>query len=289
MKKQSLTDILDIFMTQENCITGICDALPLPSPPEGFTPFVSQNRLKRTHPSLSLPGAKSIMVFCVKNEAVHFPPMPEDAGILSVLAATKDYHESLKALIKKFVGLLQSYGYPSVAYKILVDSSTLDERALAVKAKLGYIGKNGLLITPEYGSRHNIGILLTDIPMRISALPDEKISPSACPETCNKCVEACPSGALTGGYAVENCISYLTQKEDLAPEEESKLGRHLYGCDVCQDICPKNQPAQTAWAMPEDWLAMSDEDLASTYVHTAMSWCSPERLKRNARAVIANR
>jgi len=286
MKEIVMTNIWEIvesFTSQEDCIAGICDAKTLPLPKEGFTPFVSKDINKRTNPATSLPGAQSIIVVGLQSKIENFPPIPEGAGIISALGITEDYHIRVRTLINKLLSLLQGYG--DFKHKILIDSPALDERALAVKAGLGYIGKNGLVISKKYGSRFNIGLLLTDIPLY---MPRDNIKQS-CPPSCNKCIEACPSGALTKKFNVENCISYLTQKNEITPAEEAKIGRHLYGCDICQDVCPKNKPQPIAWAMPEDWLKMSDEEFAHKYGNTPMSWRSAKHLRRNAKIVIANR
>ena len=318
--------IVKNFAKREGCIAGICDATPLPREDNRFTPFVSRNILKRTDPAANLPGVKSIIVVGVESKIDAFPPMPEDAGIISVLGAAKDYHVTVKALLKRLTVDLEQHA--SFTYKILVDSPTLDERALAVRAGLGFLGRNGLVISPEYGSRFNIGVLLTDIPWdsltsgcyktrqlrSVEERSDEAIQkyvafagfmdcfanarndggnefcnglPSPC-STCRRCVDACPTGALsdTEGFNAALCISYLTQKDDLTPEEAALMGRHLYGCDICQDVCPFNRPQPTPWAMPEDWLVMSDDEFDKTYGHTAMLWRGAELLRRNAKAII---
>jgi len=246
------------------------------------TPFVSSNILKRTDPAASLSGAKSIIVIGVEPTIENHPPMPEGAGILSVLGVAEDYHVVIKALLKKLVAeLLQHMKF---AYKILVDSPNLDERALAVRAGLGYIGRSGLVISPEYGSRFNIGLLLTDISVSDNGRDDERRN---CPQNCRKCINACPTGALSesNGLNPARCISYLTQKDNLTQEEALLIRHHLYGCDICQNVCPKNRPHGAAWASPNDWLSMSDSDFVKRYGHTAMMWRGAAILRRNAKIV----
>jgi len=230
------------FAKRENCIIGICDTAPLTLDTTRFTPFVSSNLAKRTDPAASLPGVKSIIVVGVESKIEAFPPMPEGAGILSVLGVAEDYHVVVKSLLKKLVDELRAQ--VNFMYKILVDSPTLDERALAVRAGLGFIGRNGLVISPEYGSRFNIGVLLTDIAIASEAkqstilglLPpryargrlcnapcndggggcsaNQRSQAVTCPPNCRNCITACPTGALTrsNGLDAARCISYLTQK-----------------------------------------------------------------------------
>ena len=279
------------FAKRENCITGICDTTPLALDATCFTPFVSRNHAKRTCPDANLPGAKSIIVIGVESKIEEFPPMPEDAGILSVLGVAQDYHVVVKALLKKLVDELRVH--TNFMYKILVDSPTLDERALAVRAGLGFIGRNGLVISPEYGSRFNIGVLLTDIEYGKDTkgrMPPLHVVTASCPPNCRKCITACPSKALSesSGLDATRCISYLTQKDNLTSEEAALMGRHLYGCDICQNVCPLNHAVPTAWANPNDWLCMSDADFTKAYGHTAMLWRGPDILRRNAQAVIRN-
>ena len=288
----NIAKLVNNFGKREKCIIGICDATSLRLDTTCFTPFVSRNHLKRTNPTANLPGAKSIIVVGVESKIDNFPPMPDGAGILSTLGVVDDYHIIVNSLLKRLAKELQLH--TNFMYKILVDSPTLDERALAVRAGLGFFGRNGLVISPEYGSRFNIGLLLTDI--EIAGKAKEVVAHTkngkagACPPGCNNCITACPSGALSesGGLDASRCISYLTQKDNLTPEEANIIGRHLYGCDVCQDACPLNSPGATAWANPNDWLNMSDADFAKTYGHTAMLWRGAGLLRRNARYVNIN-
>ena len=297
-----LTETVKNFAKREKCIAGICDASPLPYAYERFTPFVSRDRTKRTNPAANMPGVKSIVVVGVEVEAEDFPPMPEDAGVISALGVTSDYHVTVKALLKRLAEELRQH--TNLTCKTLVDSPTLDERALAVRAGLGFIGRSGLVISPEYGSQFNIGLLLTDIPLTqktdstnnnpaqaVKASLTEVDIASKCPSNCRKCIDACPNGALSnsGGLDARRCISYLTQKDDLTAEEAATIGHHLYGCDICQDVCPFNRPQPAAWAKPKDWLAMSDADFAGAYTHTAMLWRGAALLRRNANAIISNR
>jgi len=285
----SIVKLLHDFAKSENHIIGFCDALPLSFIQNPDTPFVSRDVAMRQDPSACLPGAKSIIVVGVKNENRNNPPMPTDAGILSVLSVSDDYHVIVKNVINKLISEIKNQ--MDFAYKILVDSPYLDERRLAVKAGLGYIGKNGLVITKEFGTRFNIGLLLTDIDIDDGTVLKCDDYMMHCSDSCNRCIKACPTGALsdTTRCNVLRCISYLTQKNNITSEEAVLVGSHLYGCDICQDVCPKNQPQQAYWAIPEDWLSMSDDDFKDKYGNTAMMWRGAKLLRRNAKIVINNR
>jgi epoxyqueuosine reductase len=111
-----------------------------------------------------------------------------------------------------------------------------------------------------------------------------------CPSDCDLCISACPSNALENGrFNVTRCLSYLTQKDELSPEEEKLIahGGQLYGCEICQDACPFNAPkkSQSRAVNPQDWLNMSDDDFIRLYGHTAVLWRGTEILRRNARLI----
>jgi len=278
----NLQQYISDFAAIHDCITGITDAAPLPYS-SGFVPFVNSDIRKRTDPTAILPHAKSIIMLGMPYAVIpDNGPVPDNAGLIAAFASGEDYHTRLRSLLKSLVvALSEHYAFK---YKILVDSPFLDERALAVRGRLGFYGRNGLVIAKNIGSRFNIGCLVTDIPYEINATPLP--IPNACPEDCHRCIKACPTGAITE-KGVSHCISYLTQKSTLSPAETQLLGRHLYGCDICQAVCPHNGDWPTPWAYPENWLTMTDDALKSTYSHTPMLWQGLDILRRNA-AIVAN-
>jgi len=219
---------------------------------------------------------------------MHQPP-----GILSSLGVDNDYHACVKDLLHKLADELR-HCHGDFKYKILVDSPSLDERALAQRGGLGFYGRNGLIISHKFGSRFNIGCLLTDIPLDmfqvgLSCCNDiESPDFQGCPPDCSLCVDACPGGALGGGNLdVSRCISYLTQKQELTPEESALVKGHLYGCDVCQDVCPFNSHREPIYINPQVWADMDDDAFDREYGHTAMLWRGAELLRRNARIACA--
>jgi epoxyqueuosine reductase len=265
-------------------------------------PFVSRDFAKRTDPAKSLKNANLIIVIGVpyeKNKTVGFQPTPDPLfeksgaktltlGNLSSLGTNADYHKRAKVLLRELAEELGELG--EFKHKILVDSPALDERAIAHRAGLGFFGKNGLLISPKFGSRFNIGCLVISTHDKVLMKLFQKFlggsggeAPTVCNPSCDLCLKACPTGALGGGALdSERCISYLTQKDDLSPEEEKMLAGQLYGCDICQNCCPFNTPAQAAAINPSDWLSLSDNDFREKYGHTAMLWRGAEILRRNA-------
>ncbi len=181
-----------------------------------------------------------------------------------------DYHKvllkrlrALEARIHADLGAFESRAY--------VDTGPLVERSLAVAAGLGWIGKNTCLIHPKLGSYSFLAVVLTSLPVQKGEAPTAV--PDRC-GTCRRCIEACPTDALIAPYQMDatRCISYLTieHKGSIAEDLLPGMGRQVFGCDICQDVCPWNRKAPVA-ADPElaprpelvnptlDWLAGLDE------------------------------
>ena len=298
-----LTEVVSAFVETHNCIAGICSPLPLDKQwLEGkFTPFVSQDIEKRTNPAKLLNNVKSIIVLGVPQNLEAWrenkiqahsdnrkPPIEIEHvnyAELSSLGIDNDYHIRVKELLKMLVSELNTSTESPFKYKILVDSSSLDERMLAHRAGLGFFGRNGLIISEKFGSRFNIGLLLTEIPLCDNYV--EIKYNSKCQPDCKICVSSCPTGALEE-YNAEHCISYLTQKEVLTYEEKQLLSNQLYGCDICQNVCPFNSPRSPVKIDPAEWLNMSDIEFMERYKHTAMLWRGIDILRRNASTIMQN-
>ena len=251
------------------------------------TPFVSPDLNRRTNPAATLKSVQSIFAFAVPQPAPT-SPAPAHAN-LSSLGVNPDYHPRVRAVIKDFVKDLPRAA--DFKHKILVDSGGLDERAIAHRAGLGFYGRHGLIISPTYGTRFNIGLLLTNIPLAEAAgmVPPPATKAQSCPPGCHRCITTCPNQALSPGQPLHwaRCISYLTQKKDLSHAEKDLLHGQLYGCDICQNICPFNHFSTGTYINPETWVTLSDEAFLSTYGHTAMLWQGTEILKRNAQLAIS--
>jgi epoxyqueuosine reductase QueG len=227
--------------------------------------------------------------------------------------SAQDTHPTSKSCLDGKHNITNTHPPTKFNYKILVDSAGLDERALAHRAGLGFYGRNGLIISKEFGSRFNIGCLLCDVQIPAFSNRHEDF-PTACPPDCDLCIAACPTNALDNGkFNVSRCVSYLTQKDELSPEEEKliALGGQIYGCEICQDACPFNAARTGALPTPttfggnivtslhdfpckekslskginplERLSMMSDEEIKNTYGHTAILWRGAEILRRNAR------
>lgn len=194
--------------------------------------FLERNPEKRLSPRLLFEGANSVLVF-----GANFFRETQEKRV-ALYAQSADYHGLLKSKLKELAEVLKAGGY---TYKICVDTSPILEKYFAIKAGIGWLGKNTLLINKENGPWQFLGLILTD-----AKLPADKPQKSLC-GSCAKCVEACPSGALAP-YVLDarRCISNLTieRKTPLTEGEKEMCRDKLFGCDDCLRACPfgKNAP-----------------------------------------------
>ena len=214
---------------------------------------------------------------------------------VSKYAQNKDYHDVMKLKLDK---LGREIGGQFRSYS---DAGPLPERDLAQQAGLGWIGKNTMLIRPGFGSFSFIGAVLTDVELA----PDQPFEADRC-GTCTRCLDACPTDAFVAPRVLDarRCISYLTieARSDVPAELRAGVGDHLFGCDVCQDVCPWNQrfardtsePAflpdpDAAWPSLEEILVMQPDAFEARFGHTALERPGLAGLQRNARVVLENR
>lgn len=192
----------------------------------------------RVDPQRLVPGAKSVITVLVN----YFPEETQDpeAPKVAKYAYGKDYHEVIRSKLNNFFQLLkQQLG--DFNGRGFVDSAPVLERAWAQKSGLGWIGKNGNLINKQAGSFFFIATLIVDLELE----PDDAYGQDYC-GTCTKCIDACPTEAILSGKVVDGskCISYYTieLKDALLPQGlNGKFDNWLFGCDVCQDVCPWNR------------------------------------------------
>jgi epoxyqueuosine reductase len=149
----------------------------------------------------------------------------------------EDYHHFMDQKIKRLVEIMATNGWSGTS-RWQVDTGPLIERGFAIRAGIGWIGRNQHLIIPGCGSFVALALLLLDQEIE----PDHPLIPDQC-GTCQRCVQACPAQILgKDPFAAKHCVSYLTQsKEVLTPEEGEQLGLRIFGCDTCQEACPHNQ------------------------------------------------
>ncbi len=206
--------------------------------------YMARNAEKRTDPALVVNGAQSVIV-CGKNYHTRAPlstePAPASAGWISRYAWGDDYHDVLKQRIRALYEYLVEITDGAVQGRYYVDTGPVLEKVWAQYAGLGWIGKNTCLINQHIGSYFFLAVIITDAKLTYSTPPPDRCG------TCTRCIDACPTEAIIGPYVLDaaKCISYLTiELRDRIPESlRGKMGRHVFGCDICQDVCPWNRKA----------------------------------------------
>jgi epoxyqueuosine reductase len=194
---------------------------------------------KRLDPRLLVPGAKSVVSLLLN----YYPPetLPEDSLQISKYAYGQDYHFVIKDKLKSLLGYIRE-AIGEVDGRVFVDSAPVLDKAWAKKSGLGWVGKNSNLITPQVGSFYFIAELIIDLELEYDGPIKDYCG------TCTKCLDACPTGAITEPYVVDGskCISYFTiELKDKIPDAvNGKFGNWVFGCDICQDVCPWNRFAK---------------------------------------------
>lgn len=221
--------------------------------------YLSSNPHKRLDPKYLLEEVKTIITL-----AYYYAPNPDlipaSPFKIARFALGKDYHFILKDKTQELVDAIQLLTGP-FRYRIVTDSAPLPEKAWAVKSGMGWIGKNTLLQIPGKGSWFLLSEILTDLTIE----PDLPFSGQHC-GNCNRCIEACPAGAIIAPYILDarKCLSYLTYEKKGGFPPAITLHGCLYGCDICQEVCPFNQtppPVENSWLVPNPALAaMSRSD-----------------------------
>lgn len=200
----------------------------------------------RTDPAACLPGARSAI--CVAaNYQVPLQPPPagpaESRGRIARYALGQDYHLWLKDRLHSLADWLRQRA-PDCQTRVAVDSAPVMEKELAARAGVGWMGKNTCIINPQIGSWLLLGEVLCTL-----ELPADEPAVDRC-GSCRRCIDACPTGAITAPYQLDarRCISYLTieHRGDLDPDLAGKVSGWLFGCDICQEVCPWNQRAPLA-------------------------------------------
>ena len=212
------------------------------------------NDPRRSDPRAVMEGIRSVIV-CALSYNTGLPRTAdafakttdgEPRGWISRYAWGGDYHEVVREKLDKFREALHQHSSEVFSSRAYVDTGPLSERVLAKHAGLGWIGKNTLLLNQQAGSFFFLGVILTTLELQPS-LGVADAPPSDLCGTCRRCIDACPTQALVEPYVMDarRCISYLTiELRDTIPMElREGMGRHVFGCDICQDVCPWNRRA----------------------------------------------
>ncbi|MDI3283980.1 tRNA epoxyqueuosine(34) reductase QueG [Polyangium sp. 15x6] len=249
-----------------------------------------------------LPGARSVV--CVGRRYARSAEAeahdPDVARGIARYARGQDYHLFLRKKLRRLAEFIRGLG-PGIDARPLCDIEPVMERAWAARAGIGFVGKNGLVIVPGQGSFVMLGEVVTTLVLTPGVPMHERCG------ACTRCLDACPTGAFPKPFVLDarRCISYLTIEQYEAPPEElrARIGEHLFGCDVCQEVCPYNRTApppetrtQQFHPLPR-WSEMRLSDLASieeeafpeTIQGTPLRRARRGGLARNAAIVAANR
>src|SRR3954466_13379385 len=263
----------------------------------GEMEYMARHGTLRARPAQLKPGTLRV-ISCRMDYALGDEQLPEpaDRAYIARYARGRDYHKVLRDRLQKLCAHIEAE-VGSFGYRVFTDSAPVMEVELAVRAGIGWRGKHTLLLDRP-GSCFFLGEVYTDLP-----LPADEPSSEHC-GTCQRCIEVCPTQAITAPYQLDarRCISYLTieHRGDVPDDLRAGIGDWLYGCDVCQDVCPHNRaaPATTDPAVQprfptgtldvDEVLGWSHDDYAARLRHSAMKRVKLPVLQRNARVVADN-
>jgi epoxyqueuosine reductase len=254
---------------------------------------------KRANPELIFAGARSMIVVALNYFTPHEHEDAPEKGKVSRYAWGDDYHDVVKEKLRELLAWIKAENAEADG-KICVDTAPVMDKAWAVRAGLGWLGKHSNLITKEYGSWVFIGEILLNLELEY----DAEIVENHC-GTCTACLDACPTSAIVSPFIVDSrkCLSYATielRSPDFSPEIKENLNGWLYGCDICQDVCPWNRfekPTGEAKFEPregnvspdlEEILSLSHEKYAEKFRRSAMKRTKLAGLQRNANALREN-
>lgn len=248
---------------------------------------------ERTNPKMLMPVAKSLISIVIaypKTSDLLARQKPQAPyGYFSRSSWGRDYHyvvgEKLEQL-KRFI----SIQYPEAKLISMVDTGVLSDRSIALRAGIGYQGKNGSVISPEFGSFIYLGSIITNL-----ELESDNPLESECGD-CERCIKACPVNALYQNYTIDErtCLSYVTQAKHSQPTSLlSKIYDNIYGCDICQMVCPKNKYIDSHYHSECEAkgveavdiiriLQMTNKTFKSEFGQLAGSWRGVSVIKRNA-------
>lgn len=265
----------------------------------GEMAWMARDPEKRADPRLIFPSARSMIVVAMNYFTPHEHDNDPAKGKISRYAWGDDYHDVVKEKLRSLLDWIK-LEQPKAEGKICVDTAPVMDKAWAVRAGLGWIGKHSNVITKEFGS----WVFLGEILLNLELVYDTEVVEDHC-GTCTACLDACPTAAIVDPYVVDStkCISYATielRDEELPDDIVPNLNGWLYGCDICQDVCPWNrfekpteearfEPRNTETAISLDSLsAMSHDAYVERFRKSAMKRTKLSGLQRNADALRQN-
>jgi epoxyqueuosine reductase len=254
---------------------------------------------RRADPRVILPECRSILVLGSPYPA---PRGNLEGGNIASYALNQDYHDVLGKRLPDLVTAIEDWVGEPVPNRCYTDTGPVLEKELAMRAGLGWIGKNTTLINKEFGSY----FFLAEILLGVELVSDEPIIDNYC-GSCTSCLDTCPTQALTGPYTLDanRCISYLTiEHRNGIPEKlRSQMGDWIFGCDICQIICPWNKPGQEAPDILEEFqprdellgidplleLGLTQEEFSTRFKGSPIKRAKRRGYLRNVAVALGNR
>lgn len=260
--------------------------------------WMERTRAERQDIQLRLPGAQSVVVVARNYYSGEAEPPPHASGRVARYAWGRDYHRALRKPLKRLAERIGTFEAGS-RYSISIDSSPVLERTWAERAGVGWVGKNSLILRRDMGSYFFLAVILTTVELA----PDASVT-EAC-GTCRACLDACPTQAIVEPGVVDSnrCISYHTieNRGDIPESIQARMGDWVFGCDVCQEVCPWNRfatmtdatdfharPGQSHLDLDEIQRT-SREDFDTRFAGTPIRRPGLEGMKRNAAIVTHQR
>jgi len=258
--------------------------------------YLSGGSDKRHNPGVLLEGARSIICVAL-NYHDSGDKDQEREGVFAMYARGRDYHVVVSEKLSELRHRLAA-AFPNMESVACVDTQPISERDIAIRSGVAWLGKNTCVISPEFGSWIVLGELITSLDL----VPDTPAAQSLC-GSCTRCLDACPTGALEEAYALDarRCISYLTieKRGDIPDEQQAGIGGHVFGCDICQQVCPYNRDAKPTTAFSgesnplmemtlDELVGLSDDMYRDLTRESAMSRCKAVGMRRNARIAREN-
>jgi epoxyqueuosine reductase len=265
--------------------------------------YMARDPSRRADPKTILPQAKTVICLGMNYYPGNYPPKNRLDGKVSRYAWGRDYHLVIEEKLDLLETYLRKEAEEAIQVRRYVDYGPFLERAYAARAGLGFIGKNTMLITQEFGSWVFLAELITDLELVEETVVNEGFQPASECGSCSLCIDACPTGAIVAPFKLDarKCISYLTieNKGEIPRTLQNDMQDWIFGCDICQEVCPYNhQPLVTAnssfskgagpWLNTRDILAMDQQTFKACFQQTPLLRPKHSGLQRNARAVEGN-
>ena len=254
----------------------------------GQMSYMENNFDKRLNPTLLVDDAKSVVSLLLNYYPSEF--QNQDSYTISKYAYGQDYHFVIKEKLKELLFSIQS-SIGEVSGRAFVDSAPVLDKAWAAKSGLGWIGKNSNLLTQKVGSFYFIAELIIDLDLEYDQATTDHCG------TCSACIDACPTQAIVSPYIVDGskCISYFTieLKSTIPLEMKGQFGDWIFGCDVCQDVCPWNRFSkphkeplfnsnpEVLSLSKKDWEEITEETFKVVFKNSPLKRTKFEGLKRN--------